>query len=88
MCSSLSPNQTVKYTRFPEFLDELTYAKQEDIRLYQKLMKRYRKFQVLIIDEWLLYSVTEVQISLLLGLIEGRTSRTSTIFCSQFAIDG
>lgn len=51
-------------------------------------MKRYRKFQVLIIDEWLLYAATEAQTSLLLELIEGRTGHTSTIFCSQFAIDG
>lgn len=77
---------TVKYIRLPELLDELVLAKGEGI--FQKVMKKYRKVDLLIIDEWLLTSLSGHEARELLELVESRYQAKSTIFCTQFAPEG
>ena len=48
----------------------------------------YRKYALLIIDEWLLYPLKETEARDLLEIVESRYKRNSTIFCSQFDIPG
>jgi DNA replication protein DnaC len=77
---------TVKYVRLPDLFDELAIARGEGI--YQKVMKTYRKVNLLILDEWLLTSLTESEARDLLEIVEARHQVASTIFCSQFDTQG
>lgn len=78
----------VKYIRLPELLDELAVAKYEADGSFRKLIKKYKKIDLLIIDEWLLTELSEENVLHVLEIIESRLKRTSTIFCSQFSPEG
>ena len=77
---------TVKYIRLPDLLIELDIARNEGS--YKKLMNHYRKFHLLILDEWMLISLKENEARDVLEIIHGRHHKGSTIFCSQFAPAG
>ncbi|CAO5258055.1 IS21-like element helper ATPase IstB [Frankia sp. AgKG'84/4] len=76
----------VKYVRLPDLLDELAVARGEGT--YQKVMKSYKKVNLLIIDEWLLTSLRENEARDVLEIVEARHQVASTIFCSQFDTQG
>jgi DNA replication protein DnaC len=76
----------VKYIRLPDLLNELAVARGEGV--YQKVMKQYKKVNLLILDEWLLLPLRESEIRDLLEIVEARHKRASTIFLSQFAPAG
>jgi len=78
----------VKYIRLPELLDELAVAKHEADGSFRKLIQKYRSIDLLILDEWLLSELSQVQVLHVLEIIDARLKRTSTIFCSQFAPEG
>lgn len=78
----------VKYIRLPELIDELKAAKYEADGSYRKLVTKYRKIRVLILDEWLLSSLSPEDSLHVFKIIEARLKNTSTIFCSQFAPEG
>lgn len=73
----------VKYTRLPELLDELTLAKLAADGSYRRLIKKYTKADLLILDEWLLTDLSTEEASILLEITEARHKTASTIFCSQ-----
>lgn len=77
---------TVKYVRLPELLSDLAVARGEGI--YKKVLNQYRKVKLLILDEWMLVSLTESEARDVLEIIHARHKRTSTIFCSQFSPAG
>lgn len=54
----------------------------------QKLMAQYKKYALLIIDEWLLHPLKETEVRDLLEIVESRYKRNSTLLCSQFGIPG
>lgn len=74
----------MKYIRLPELLDELILAKLAADGSYRKLIKKYTKSDLLILDEWLLtdLSTEEAEIT------ESRHKTASTIFCSQIDPSG
>ena len=78
----------VKYVRLPELLDEFIAAKNEADGSFRKLIKKYKKVELLIIDEWLLAALPEEHTLTLFEIIESRLKTTSTIFCSQTAPEG
>ena len=51
---------------------------------YRDYMKKLRKEKLLILDEWLLYSLKEAEARDVLELVEARNKVASTIFCSQY----
>ena len=73
---------TVRYTRLPELLDELTVFKDED---WLKQRKRYIKCDLLIIDDWLLEKVRPNEAREIMEVIEARDRTGSLILCSQFS---
>ena len=77
---------TVKYVRLPELLADLAIARSEGT--YKKVLKAYKSVSLLIIDEWLLIPLNDSESRDLLELAEGRCRKASTIFCSQFAVEG
>jgi len=78
----------VKYIRLPELLDELAVAKYEADGSFRKIIQKYKKIDLLILDEWLLTELSEEHALHVLEIIEARLKKTSTIFCSQFSPEG
>ena len=76
----------VKYIQLPDLLVEFQIARGNGT--IRKLMAQYRKYALLMIDEWLLHSLKETEARDLLEIVESRYKRNSTIFCSQFDIPG
>lgn len=72
----------VKYIRLPDLLDELAIARGEGT--YRKVMKKYKKVNLLILDEWLLTPLKETEARDLFEIVEARHQHGSIIFCSQF----
>lgn len=77
---------TVKYVRLPELLTDLAVARGEGI--YKKVLNQYRKVNLLVLDEWMLVSLSETEARDVLEIIHARHKRASTIFCSQFSPAG
>lgn len=73
---------TVKYVRLPELLEDLAIARGQGS--FKKNVAQFKKFDLLIIDEWMLVSLSETEARDLLEIIHARHKRASTIFCSQF----
>lgn len=71
----------VAYIRLPELLDEITIARSRGE--VKKLQATYRKFDLLILDEWLIRPLTPQESYDLLEIAEARSQR-SMIFCTQY----
>ena len=78
--------QTVRYVRLPELLAELAVARAEGT--YNKVIAGYKKVNLLILDEWLLYPLKDIEARDLLEIAESRHKKASAIFCSQFDVGG
>lgn len=72
----------VRYVRLPDLLNELAIAHGEGT--FEKVIKAYRKFELLILDEFLLTPLASNQARELLEIIESRSVRGSVVFCTQF----
>ena len=70
----------------PELLEELAFARGQGS--FKKVLPQWKKTDLLIVDEWMLISLTETEARDLLEIIHARHKRASTIFCSQFAPAG
>jgi DNA replication protein DnaC len=77
---------SVRYIRLPDLLDELSVARGEGI--FKKVMNGYKKIDLLILDEWLLSPLTDLESRDLLEIVESRHCRCSTLFSSQFGPAG
>lgn len=77
---------STKYVRLPELLSELAVAR--GLGTFSKVIDQYRRYQLLIIDEWMLVALTETEAKDLLEIIHYRHKRGSTVFCSQFSYAG
>ena len=76
---------TVRYVRMPEMLDELAASRDED---WLKAKRRYRKCDLLFVDDWLLEPVGPREARELLELVESRYRNGSMIICSQYGPSG
>jgi DNA replication protein DnaC len=76
----------VKYIRLPELLNDLAVARGEGT--YKKTIKEYKRIGLLILDEWLLVPLSNLEARDLLEIVEARHKRASTILISQFAPQG
>ena len=66
----------------------MAIAKNEADGSFRKILNRYKKVELLILDEWLLTPLTLEQSTYILELVESRLQVSSTIFCSQYAPEG
>lgn len=75
----------VSYNRCSELLESLVALKAEDYAKYEQRMRRIRNFHLLILDDFLLNTITdEREIKILLEIMEKRIELSrSTIICSQ-----
>lgn len=76
----------VKYIRLPELFQEIEEAKIQG--RYRRYMKKISKIDLLILDEFLLTQISETERNDLFEIIELRTDKKSTIYCSQWAPEG
>lgn len=70
----------------PDLLGELAVARGEGTFL--KVIKSYKKVNLLILDEFLLTPMTNEQANDILEIIEPRTDHGSIIICTQFEPEG
>ena len=77
---------TVRYARLPQLLDGLALAKETDS--FARWQKRHLRCDLLIIDDWLLVKLTEIEAREVLEIIEARHGSRSTMLCSQYAPGG
>lgn len=75
---------STRYIQLPDLLDELRLAKARGPEALNRLRKQFIKYPLLIIDEWLLFPITEEDAQLLLALIDRRNNAQSTIIASQY----
>jgi DNA replication protein DnaC len=72
-----------RYIRLPDLLME--YGDASLVQGHQKkLLARYGKIPLLIIDEWLVSDISDSELYFLFELMERRSDSTSTIFCTQY----
>lgn len=76
---------TVCYEHCENFLEYMVSVKQEDYEKYRKKIRRYIKIDLLVLDDFLLHTITdEREIKVLFEIMEKRSELSrSTIFCSQ-----
>ncbi|MGN1253433.1 MAG: IS21-like element helper ATPase IstB [Prevotella sp.] len=75
-----------RYVRLPDMLMELKVARDNDN--YTKVLERYTRPVLLILDEWLLLKPTHDDQTSILEILERRYGKVSTIYCSQYTQDG
>ncbi|WP_418430033.1 ATP-binding protein [Blautia sp.] len=77
--------KSVRYIRMPELRDELSVAK--GCGTLKKTIKSYQKVDLLILDEWLIRTLTPQESYDLLEIAESRCEKGSMIFCTQYDPD-
>ena len=75
----------VSYNRCNELLESMVALKIEDYKKYESRMKKLLNFHLLILDDFLLNTITdEREVKVLLNILEKRVEHSrSTIVCSQ-----
>lgn len=74
--------KSVQYIRLPELLEELALA--QAAGELKKTIKTYQKYDLLILDEWLIRCLTPQESYSLLEVIEARCNKGAMIFCTQY----
>lgn len=72
----------VKYVRLPDLLTDLSLGHEQGN--YKRILQKYEKIDLLILDEWLLIPANERAQQDILEIVERRYKNKGTIFCSQF----
>lgn len=75
----------VRYISLPDLLNEFALAKM--LNTQNKVKAYYAKYDLLILDEWLLRPLNESQSYDLLEIIDACTRKGSLIFCTQYDTD-
>lgn len=52
----------------------------------QKLLKKYARYDVLVVDEWLIDALEPDQMRFMFELVDRRSDTSSTIWCSQYPV--
>ena len=75
--------RSARYVRLPDLLmerDELAATERSNA----KILKKYARYELLVIDEWLTEDVDGIDISFLFELVERRYAAKSTVLCTQY----
>ena len=75
---------STRYVQLSDLLDELKLAKAKGVEAFHRLRKQFVKHSLLIIDEWLLFPISEEDTQLLLWIIDRRHNSHATIIASQY----
>ena len=77
---------TMGYIRMPDLMRNFENLR-ENLRELTKYRKRMGNYQLLILDEWLNYKITEKDAKILYELFEQRSGNNPTIFVGQYPVD-
>lgn len=77
---------STKYVRLPDLLIDLEMSRSDGS--YKKVMAKYANPTLLILDEWLLLKPSETEQKDIFELLHHRRKKSSTIFCSQYRVEG
>lgn len=77
---------SAKYIRLIDLFSELVISRGEDCE--PKAIKEYNTVKLLILDDWLLLKLNDMDARDLLEIVEVRYKRNSAIFSSQFDVTG
>ena len=75
--------RSARYVRLPDLLmerDELAASERSDA----KILKKYARYELLRLDEWLTEDVDDTDINFLFELIGRRYAAKSTVICTQY----
>lgn len=75
--------RSARYIRLPDLLmerDELAATERSNA----KILRKYARYELLVIDEWLTEDVDDLEISFLFELVERRYAEKSTVLCTQY----
>ena len=75
--------KSARYVRLPDLLmerDELAATERSNV----KILKKYARYEILVLDEWLTEDVDDTDISFLFELVERRYAAKSTVLCTQY----
>ncbi|MBQ9001639.1 MAG: ATP-binding protein [Eggerthellaceae bacterium] len=75
--------KSAHYVRLPDLLmerDELAATERSNA----KILKKYARYEILLLDEWLTEDVDDIDISFLFELVERRYAAKSTVLCTQY----
>jgi DNA replication protein DnaC len=75
---------TTRYVQLSDLLDELKLAKAKGLEAFHRLRRQFVRYNLLIIDEWLLFPISEEDAQLLLWIIDRRYNNNATIIASQY----
>jgi DNA replication protein DnaC len=67
-----------------DLFDELSLARSKGPEALLRLRKQFIKYDLLIIDEWLLFPISEADTEQLLWIIDRRHNHKATIIASQY----
>lgn len=74
------------YVRMPDLL----MSREEDLAAgipESKVLKKYARYKVLVVDEWLMDPLNPDQTRFFLELVDRRHDKSSTIWCSQYRVE-
>jgi DNA replication protein DnaC len=78
---------TVKYYKTADLLAELGMLRVDHTER-RRMLKKLAKLSLMILDEWLLFPLTDLEARDLLDLIDERKDYGAVIICSQFEMQG
>lgn len=82
-CKQQFSTQHIRLTDLLVLRDEMRLIHGNDM----KLLKKFSRYKLLILDEWLADELTEKDLHFILELSERRHDCTSTIFCTQYKLE-
>ena len=74
----------VRYIRLPDLLVLYEDRRHLPSAQVEKLLNKFARYDLLIIDEWLMEDLTKEEVHFIFELIERRYDTHSTIFCTQY----
>lgn len=80
---TIKQKHTAFYIRLPKLLELYNNIRNDGKSLSQTVQK-YAKYELLILDEWLMYEMSDQDKQFISELIEIRDDTCLTIFCSQY----
>ena len=84
--AAIKQGKRVLYIRFPELLEKYHEDKKTG-KTMMAIAKKYVKYDLMVIDEYMMYDLDKDDLFFLLELTEKRYDKTSTIYCSQYNSD-
>ena len=76
-----------KVVSYPSLMRELTQLYSHDMQKFERKLRYYSRFPLLVIDEWLCQPPEKQWTPILLELMENCYDDTSTIICTQLPIE-